>query len=94
MLKFLNFFDNKEFQPVITHTQVENIQNIIDSINKNNVQLLWSQVGSKKRYYYFKQYRFSGVNLYNILNFNNLNATNAALLKNSLKLIIDNITDS
>jgi hypothetical protein len=67
MLKFLNFFDNKEFQPVITHTQVENIQNIIDSINKNNVQLLWSQVGSKKRYYYFKQYRFSGVNLYNIL---------------------------
>ena len=32
MLKFLTCFDNKEFQPVITHTQVENIQNIIDSI--------------------------------------------------------------
>lgn len=80
MLKFLNFFDNKEFQPAITHTQVENIQNIIDSVNKTIYNSYGHKLGQKKGYYYFKQYRFSFVSLYNILNFNTLNAT---LLKNS-----------
>ena len=36
-------------------------------------------MGLKKNYYYFKQYGFNGINLYNLLKINTVNSAAASL---------------
>lgn len=79
MSKVLNFFEGKSAQPVVTAEQVERVQDLIKSANENHVSLLWSQAGLKKKYYYLKQYGFNGVNLFNVLKLNTINAAGVVL---------------
>ena len=79
MSQVLNFFEGKSAQPLITTEQVKSVQDLIESANENNVSLLWSQAGLKKKYYYLKQYGFNGVNLFNVLKVNTINAGGVVL---------------
>jgi len=79
MCKVLDFFKNKGYQPILTPEHTERIGTVIDFANKNKVDLVWSQVGLRKKYYFFKQYGFNGINLYNLININTINAAAAAL---------------
>ena len=79
MSKVLDFFSRKSYQPVLTQEHTERISTVVDFAKKNNIDFLWAQEGLKKRYYYFKQYGFNGVNLYNVLNLNTINAGAATL---------------
>jgi len=80
MSKVLDFFKNKGYQPVITTEHTERIGSVIEFANKNQVELVWAQVGFRKKYYFFKQYGFNGVNLYNLININTINAAAIAIL--------------
>jgi len=51
---------------------------VVDFADKGKIDLLWAQSGISKKYYYFKQYGFNGINLYNVLNLNTLNSAAAA----------------
>lgn len=66
-------------KPVLTEQHIKRIETVIDFANKGKVDLLWAQSGLSKNYYYFKQYGFNGVNLYNVLNINTINSAAAAL---------------
>jgi len=79
MCKVLDFFNGKGYQPILTPEHTERVGTVINFANKNKVDLLWAQNGLKKNYYYFKQYGFNGINLYNVLNINTVNAGAAAL---------------
>lgn len=79
MTKVIDFFKNTGYQPVLTEQHTERVNTLIDFANKNKVDLLWAQTGLKKNYYYFKQYGFNGINLYNVLNINTVNSAAAAL---------------
>jgi hypothetical protein len=76
----MNFFDSKGYQPVLTDQHIKRIRTVIDFADKGNVDRLWAQSGISKKYYYFKQYGFNGVNLYNVLNRNTMNSAAAAIL--------------
>lgn len=80
MCKVLDFFQNKGYQAVITLEHTERIETVIEFANRNKVDLVWSQVGLKKKYYLFKQYGFNGIHLYNLININTVNAAAATLL--------------
>ena len=82
MSKVLDFFSGKSYQPVLTQEHTKRISTVVDFAKKNNIDFLWAQEGLKKRYYYFKQYGFNGVNLYNVLNLNTINAAAATLSPN------------
>ena len=77
MSQVLSFFDDKTAQPFFTSEHVERIEHIVETANKNKIDLIWLQEGWRKRYYVFKQYGFHGVNIYSILNLNTLNAATA-----------------
>ena len=77
MSQVLNFFKGKTTQPVITTQQVERVQDVLESANKNKVNLVWLQTGLKRKYYFFKQYGFNRVNLYFLLNLNTINSAGA-----------------
>ena len=79
MCKVMDFFKGKGYQPVLTEEHTMRVSTVVDFANKNQVDLLWAQTGLKKKYYYFKQYGFNGVNLYNVLNINTINSAAAAL---------------
>lgn len=79
MSKVLDFFKNKGYQPVLTQEHSQRIGTVIDFANKNKVDLIWAQAGLKKKYYFFKQYGFNGVNLYNLINVNTINGITASL---------------
>jgi hypothetical protein len=79
MCKVIYFFKNKGYHPILTPEHSERIGTVIDFANKNKVDLVWSQVGFKKKYYSFKHYGFNGIHLYNLININTVNAAAAAL---------------
>jgi hypothetical protein len=79
MCKVLDFFKGKGYQPVLTAEHTQRVGTVVDFANKNKVDLLWAQVGLRKKYYLFKQYGFNGVQLYNLLNVNTINAAAAAV---------------
>jgi hypothetical protein len=79
MCKVLDFFKGKSYQPVLTSEHIERIGTVIDFANENKVNLVWAQGGLRKNYYFFKQYGFNGINLYNLINLNIINAATAAL---------------
>lgn len=79
MRKVLDFFKGKSYQPILTPEHTERVGSVVDFANKNKVDLLWAQGGLSKKYYYLKQYRFNGVNLYNVLKINTMNTAAAAL---------------
>jgi len=61
--QLINFFEGKAAQPTITGQQVERVQTIIENAKDNKVDLLWLQTGFKNKYYLFKQYGYSLLNL-------------------------------
>ena len=73
----MNFLNKKGYQPYITQKQVNRVRTIQKVSNDNNIDIFWSQSGIRKKYYYFKQYGFNGVQLYNLLNMNKINAAAA-----------------
>ena len=79
MCKVMDFFKGKAYQPVLTEQHTKRVGTVVDFANNNKVDILWSQAGLSKKYYYFKQYSFNGVNLYNVLNINTINSAAAAL---------------
>jgi hypothetical protein len=79
MCKVLDFFKDKGYQPILTPEHSHRIGTVIDFANKNKVDLVWAQVGLRKKYYFFKQYGFNGINLYNLININTVNSAAAAL---------------
>ena len=79
MSKVINFFEGKGYQPVLTEQHTKRVGTVVDFANNNKVDFLWAQAGLRKKYYYFKQYGFNGVNLYNVLNINTINSAAAAL---------------
>lgn len=79
MCKVLDFFKGKGYQPVLTLEHTERIGTVIHFANKNKVDLLWAQSGFRKNYYFFKQYGFNDVHLYNLININTINAAAVAL---------------
>lgn len=78
----VDFFSNKGYQPYITKEQVDRVRTIHKVSSDNNINIIWAQAGLKKKYYYLKQYGFNGVNLYNVINMNTLNAGAAAISAN------------
>lgn len=54
MCQVLFFSKGKSFQPVLTTQQMKRIQDIIESTNQNKIDLLWLQIGIKRKYYLFK----------------------------------------
>ena len=52
MSQVLDFFEGKSAQPVITTQQVERVQDILESANKNKIDLVWLQIGLKKNTIY------------------------------------------
>jgi len=82
MCHIVDFFNKKGYQPYITQEQVNRVRTLQKVSNDNNINILWSQAGLRKKYYYFKQYGFNGVNLYNLLNINKINAATATLSVN------------
>ena len=78
MCKVVDFFNSKGYQPYITTEQIDRVKTISKLAEDNKVSILWDQSGLRKKYYYFKQYRFNGINLYNTLNINAINAAAAA----------------
>ena len=38
-----SFFEGKAFQPILTTQQVERVQNLVESANKNKIDLIWLQ---------------------------------------------------
>jgi len=79
MCKVMDFFDGKGYQPVLTEQHTKRVGKVVDFANNSKVDLVWAQAGLRKKYYYFKQYGFNGVNLYNALNINTMNSAAAAL---------------
>lgn len=79
MCKVADFFKGTGFQPILTEEHTRRVSTVVDFANENKVDLLWSQTGLKKKYYYLKQYGFNGVNLYAVLNLNTINSAAAAL---------------
>lgn len=79
MSKVMDFFKGKAYQPVLTEEHTRRVSTVVDFANKTKVDLLWTQTGLKKSYYYLKQYGFNGINLYNVLNINTVNSAAAAL---------------
>lgn len=79
MCNVLEFFKNKSYQLILTAEHTERIGTVGSLAKDNKVDLLWDLGGVKKPYYYFKQYGFNGVNLYNLLNLNTVNAAAEAL---------------
>jgi hypothetical protein len=79
MWKIVDFLNQKGFTPHFTEQQVERIKTIQKVASDNNVGIYWSQEGFRRNYYYFKQYGFNGINLYNILNLNTANSAAAAI---------------
>ena len=79
MSKVMDFFEGNSYQPVLTEEHTKRVSTIVDFANKTKVDLLWTQTGVRKRYYYLKQYGFNGINLYNVLSINTANSAAAAL---------------
>ena len=77
MSKVLSFFKGKEAQPALTAQHVESLKNLVETANEKNISLIWLRQGWSKRYYLFKQYGFHGVNIFRILNINNINTAAA-----------------
>lgn len=77
--KVIDFFNNKGYQPGFTNEQINRIKTIAKVADNNKVDILWAQSGILKKYYYFKQYGFNGVNLYNALTINTINSAAASL---------------
>jgi len=79
MSRVLDFFHGTGFRPYFTEEQIERLKTIQKVSNSQNVGIYWAQSGFRRKYYYLKQYGFSGVNLYNVLNVNSANTAAAAL---------------
>lgn len=79
MCQVMDFFKGTGYQPVLTEQHITRIGTLVDTADKNGVDLLWAQSGLRKKYYYFKQYGFNGLNLYNVLTINTANSAAAAL---------------
>lgn len=79
MSKIIDFFQGTGYVPIITGDQAVRVGSLIQYANDNQVDLLWSSAGIKKGYYYFKQYGFNGLNLYNVLTLNTVNYAQASL---------------
>jgi hypothetical protein len=73
MSRVVDYVRNNGFQPIITTEHTERVKTIIDYAKDKKVDLLWSQVGIRRSYYYAKQYGFNGANLYNLLQINTAN---------------------
>jgi len=77
--KVIDFLDKKGYQPYFTNEQIDRIKAIAKVADTNKVDIYWAQSGIAKKYYYFKQYGFNGVNLYNALSVNTINNAAASL---------------
>lgn len=78
MCKVVDFFNGNGYQPFFTTEQINRIRALSQVADDNSINVLWAQSGIKKKYYYFKQYGFNGINLYNALNLNTVNNAIAA----------------
>ena len=88
MCKLLDFFKGKSFAPVITTEHTERIKTVVDFAKRNKIDFFWAQSGLKKKYYYFKQFGFNGVNLLNLLSINTANAAATSLLSRKVAELI------
>lgn len=79
MSHVIDFFKGKGFQSVLTEKQINRVGTVIDFADKGQVDILWAHSGISKKYYYFKQYGFNGLNLYNVLKINTINNAAAAV---------------
>jgi len=82
MSKVLDYFKGTGYQPVLTAEHTNRIQKALNYANQNNIQIIWKQVGLQKCYYQFKQYGFSGIQLFNVLKVNTVNNGLAAVAAN------------
>jgi len=79
MSRVVDFFKGTGSQPILTDEQIKRVGTVVDFADKGKVDLLWAQSGISKKYYYFKQYGFNGINLYNAININTVNSAAAAM---------------
>jgi hypothetical protein len=82
MCEIVDFFHQNGYQPSFTKQQVQRVKTLHQVLKDNNIDLLWAQTGPRKKYYYFKQFGFNGVNMYNALMVNTANIGTAAISKN------------
>lgn len=82
MCQIMDFFHQNGYQPHFTKEQIQRVKRLYKVSTDNQISLVWAQTGLRKKYYYFKQFGFNGVNLYNALKVNTANIGAAAVSKN------------
>lgn len=80
MCHLMDFFKGtSDFQPHFTKEKITRIKAIQTVANANKISIHWEQIASRRNYYYFKQFAFNGLNLFNVLNVNSVNMAAAAV---------------